>query len=73
MSLKETFNPTCLFPGKMKYRLHLVYSLGIFPVEITSFMFLSQHTDTQAVVSWLNVSVFDESYGKHGACVDNCG
>ena len=35
-------------------RLRLMFSLGIFLVEITSFMFLSQHRDTQAIFYLLN-------------------
>ena len=35
-------------------RLHLVFSLDIFQVEMMSFMFLSQHRATQAIVYLLN-------------------
>ena len=35
-------------------RLYLVFSPGIFPVEMTSFMFLSQHGDTQVIFYLLN-------------------
>ena len=37
-------------------RLHLVFSPDIFLVEMTSFMFLSQHRDTQAIFYWLKVT-----------------
>ena len=37
--------------GKMpeNTRLHLVFSIGIFPVEMTSLIFLSQRRDTQMI------------------------
>ena len=36
-------------------RLSLVFSLGIFPIEMTSFMFLSQHRYTQAIFYFSNI------------------
>ena len=39
-------------------RLHLTFSLGIFPVEMMSFMFLSQYIDTQAIFYLLNIKWF---------------
>ena len=43
--------------GKMPENiwLRLVFLLGIFPAEITSFMFLSQHKDTQTTFYLLNI------------------
>ena len=35
-------------------RLRLGFSLGIFPVQMTSFMFLSHHRHTQAIFYLLN-------------------
>ena len=37
-------------------RLRLVFSLGIFVVEMTSFVFLSQHRDTQAIFYLLKIT-----------------
>ena len=37
-----------------KYKLRLVFSLGIFPVEVTSFMVLSEYRGTQAISYLLN-------------------
>ena len=39
-------------------RLCLMFSLGIFLVEMTSFVFLSQHRDTQAIFYLLNTALF---------------
>ena len=39
--------------------LRLVFLLGIFPVEMTSFMFLSQHRNTQAIFYLLNCTFYD--------------
>ena len=43
-------------------QLHLVFLLGIFLVEITSFMFLSQHRDTQAILCLLNIDYLLTEY-----------
>ena len=39
-------------------RLRLVFLLGIFLVEMSSFMFLSQHRDGQAIFYLLNIGIY---------------
>ena len=39
-------------------QLRLLFSPGIFLVEMTSFLFLSQHRDTQAIFYLLNTNIY---------------
>ena len=55
-------DPTSIGKVPENTRLRLIFARGISPVEMTSFAFLLQHRDTQAIFRLLNIKVLYSTY-----------